>query len=218
MTTPIDRYRTLADLPDRIPVFPLERVLLLPRAQLPLNIFEPRYLAMIDDCMAAGRVIGMVQPEPGAAGDPPALARTGAAGRITAYTEAPDNRYLVTLTGIARFHIEEETTRATPYRTCRVSYAAFADDLTPHLGEEAVDRDRLVTMLRSYLDARQLQADWDEVHSSSTEALVNALSILSPYGADEKQALLEAPDLSTRAEILIALTEMALGEADRPLQ
>lgn len=216
--TPTDRYRTPGDVPDEIPVFPLERVLLLPRAQLPLNIFEPRYLAMIDDCMAGGRVIGMVQPAPGAEGDPPPLAKTGTAGRITAYTEVPDNRYLVTLTGIARFVIAEETTKATPYRTCHVSYAPFASDLTPNLGEDAVDRDRLVAMLKTYLEARQLQADWNEVHSSSTEALVNALSILSPYGADEKQALLEAPDLRTRAEILIALTEMALGEADGPLQ
>lgn len=208
----LELYKTPKDLPGRIPVFPLVRVLLLPRAQLPLNIFEPRYLAMADAALAGDRVIGMVQPAKGDEEvDVPALAPIGTAGRITSFSETQDGRNLITLTGICRFRIEAETTSGTPYRTCRITYEPFAHDLEPNRGEGSVDRERLLELLRAYLDSRELEVDWQEVHGSSTESLVNALSILSPYGPDEKQALLEAPDLSTRAEILIALTEMALG-------
>ncbi|MDP2621517.1 MAG: LON peptidase substrate-binding domain-containing protein [Hyphomicrobiales bacterium] len=207
-----DRYKTPKDVPEQIPVFPLVRVLLLPRAQLPLNIFEPRYLAMIDAVLAGDRIIGMVQPAKGDEEmDVPALAPIGTAGRITSLSETQDGRYLITLTGICRFRIEAETTSGTPYRTCRIACAPFVHDLEPNRGEGGVDRERLLELLRAYLDSRELEVDWQEVHGSSTESLVNALSILSPYGPDEKQALLEAPDLRTRAEILIALTEMALG-------
>lgn len=208
----VDRYRTLDDLPGMLAVFPLPRVLLLPRAQLPLNVFEPRYLALVDTALATSRVIGMIQPTADApSGERPPLAPVGTAGRITAYSETPDGRCLVTLTGIARFRVAEEITSPTPYRVCRPDFAPFAADLEADRGAETVDRDRLIATLEAYLDARRLEVNWDEVHSSSTEALVNALAILSPYGASEKQALLEAPDLSTRAEILIALTEMELG-------
>jgi uncharacterized protein len=207
-----DRYKKPEDLPQQIPVFPLVRVLLLPRAQLPLNIFEPRYLAMVDAALAGDRLIGMVQPAKGDEKvDVPALAPIGTAGRITAYSETADGRCLITLTGICRFRIESETTSGTPYRTCRIAYTPFVHDLEPNRGEASVDRERLLELLRAFLDSRELEVDWEEVHDSSTESLVNALSILSPYGPDEKQALLEAPDLRTRAEILIALTEMALG-------
>jgi Lon protease-like protein len=207
-----DFYKTPADVPEVIPVFPLVRVLLLPRAQLPLNIFEPRYLAMVDAALAGDRVIGMVQPAEGhEEADVPALAPTGTVGRLVSFSETPDGRYLITLTGVCRFHIEAETTAGVPYRTCRIDCKPFAHDLEPNRGESAVDRERLLELLRAYLDARALEVDWAEVHSSTTESLVNTLSILSPYGAAEKQALLEAPDLGARAEILIALTEMALG-------
>lgn len=219
----VDRYRTIADLPRTLPVFPLARALLLPRAQLPLNIFEPRYLAMVDAALAGDRLIGMIQPTPGAADgddDRPPLVTVGAAGRITAYSETPDGRYLVTLTGIARFRLVAEVGEPAPYRTCRVDYGPFADDLSPNLGEEAVDRDRLLGAFGDYLEANSLQVDWDEVRAATTEALVNALAILSPYGPEEKQAMLEAPDLCTRAEILIALTEIELGHGKdgAPLQ
>jgi Lon protease-like protein len=207
-----DFYKTPADVPEVIPVFPLVRVLLLPRAQLPLNIFEPCYLAMVDAALAGDRVIGMVQPAEGhEEADVPALAPTGTVGRLVSFSETPDGRYLITLTGVCRFHIEAETTAGVPYRTCRIDCKPFAHDLEPNRGESAVDRERLLELLRAYLDARALEVDWAEVHSSTTESLVNTLSILSPYGAAEKQALLEAPDLGARAEILIALTEMALG-------
>ena len=205
-------YKRPQDVPELIPVFPLVRVLLLPRAQLPLNVFEPRYLAMVDAVLAGDRVIGMVQPAEGhEEADVPELAPIGTAGRLVSFAETPDGRYLITLIGICRFKIEAETTAGTAYRTCRIACKPFAHDLEPNLGESAVDRERLLELLRAYLDARALEVDWEEVHGSTTESLVNALSILSPYGPAEKQALLEAPDLGTRAEILIALTEMALG-------
>lgn len=206
-------YRDTHDLPMVIPVFPLARALILPRAQLPLNIFEPRYLAMVDAVMAGDRIIGMVQPMLGTkTGKADGLEPVGAAGRVTAYSETPDGRYLITLTGISRFRIIEEYDSGTAFRVCRVDFAPYSSDLKPHLGEDAVDRERLIELLKAFLKSRDLDADWKEVHASSTEALVNALSILSPYGPQEKQALLEAPDLRTRADILIALTERELGE------
>ena len=206
-------YREPRDLPLVIPVFPLARALIMPRAQLPLNIFEPRYLAMVDAAMAGERIIGMVQPALGRGKDGSGdLEPVGAAGRITTYSETPDGRYLITLTGICRFRIVEELEAGTAFRVCRVTFDPFATDLRPNLGEDAVDRKRLLELLRAFLDSRNLDADWKEVNSSSTEVLVNALSILSPYGAQEKQALLEAPDLRTRADILIALTERELGD------
>ena len=201
------------DLPHAIPVFPLAGALLLPRAQLPLNIFEPRYLAMIDDALARPRVIGMIQPdEAKAGGGNPALYPTGCAGRITQFAETGDGRYLVTLTGIARFRIAEELAVTTPYRQCRVDFSPFARDLLPNDGADAVDREALLKILSSYLSANKIEADWQGIRQSPTEALVNGLSMLSPYGVKEKQALLEAPDLRTRAEVLIAVTEITLAK------
>jgi Lon protease-like protein len=220
-------YRGPEDLPDTIPVFPLAGALLLPRAQLPLNIFEPRYLAMVDDAMKGDRIIGMVQPDPGRGGSPlvPALYATGCAGRITQYAESGDGRYLVTLTGVARFRIVEETTALTPYRRCRVDFSPFREDFIPRFGEEAVNREELLKTLANYLAANKLQADWKDIGRAPTEALVNGLSMMSPYGVREKQALLEAPDLKRRAEMLIAITQMALAkgslgddDSDLPMQ
>jgi Lon protease-like protein len=209
-------YRDPQELPDIIPVFPLAGALLLPRAQMPLNIFEPRYLAMTDDAMTGARLIGMVQPDDKKAASPagPALYATGCAGRITQFAESGDGRYLITLTGISRFRVRQELSVTTPYRQCRVDFAAFKDDLVPRFGEDAVDREQLLQTLRDYLKANDLQADWQDINQAPTEALVNGLAMMSPYGAREKQALLEAPDLKSRAEVLIALTEMALAKSD----
>ncbi len=218
------RYRDPQELPDTIPVFPLAGALLLPRAQMPLNIFEPRYLAMTDDAMKGARLIGMVQPDDSKAASAagPAIYATGCAGRITQYAESGDGRYLITLTGVSRFRVREELSVTTPYRQCRVDFTAFKDDLVPRFGEEAVDREQLLQTLRDYLKANDLQADWQDINQAPTEALVNGLAMMSPYGAREKQALLEAPDLKSRAEVLIALTEMALantdGDNDLPMQ
>jgi Lon protease-like protein len=218
-------YRGPVDLPEVIPVFPLPGALLLPRGQMPLNIFEPRYLAMIDDSFRDGyRLIGMIQPDPAYNGgsDRPKLYNVGCVGRITQLAETGDGRYLIELTGVARFRIVEELSVATSYRQCRVTFAPFADDFVARKGEEAVDRGALLTALREFLKANDLKADWDGIEKAPNEALVNALSMMSPYGAAEKQALLEAPDLKTRAEILVAITQIELAkkatDGEPPLQ
>ncbi len=208
-------YRRPSDLPAVIPVFPLAGVLLLPRGDLPLNIFEPRYLQMIDDALAGDRVIGMIQPRLGPDGpdeaESPELAQIGCAGRLTALQETGDGRYLITLTGIGRFRVVAEEDGDTPYRRCRVDAREFAADFEPNRGEDAVDRQRLLETFRAFLDANGMETDWDAINRASNETLVNALSMLSPYGPREKQALLEADDLGTRSEVLIAVTEMALA-------
>jgi uncharacterized protein len=218
-------YRGPDDLPDAIPVFPLAGALLLPRGQMPLNIFEPRYLAMVDDALSSERrLIGMIQPDTAHRGaeDRPSLYRIGCVGRITQLGETGDGRYLMELTGIARFRIVEELSVPTPYRQCRVTYAPFADDFVARKGEDAVDRPALLAALAAFLKANDLKADWDGIENAPNEALVNALAMMSPYGAAEKQAMLEAPDLKTRAEILVAITEIELAkgktEGEPPLQ
>jgi len=209
------QYRGPIDLPEVIPVFPLPGALLLPRGQMPLNIFEPRYLAMIDDSLRDGhRLIGMIQPDAAHQGSPdkPALFKVGCVGRITQLAESGDGRYLLELTGVARFRVEAELPVKTLYRQCRVSYAPFADDFVARKGEHAVDRAALLAALTDFLKANDLKADWDGIEKAPNEALVNALSMMSPYGPAEKQALLEAPDLKARAEILIAITEIELAK------
>jgi uncharacterized protein len=208
-------YHGPGDLPDVISVFPLSGALLLPRGQLPLNIFEPRYLAMIDDALRSGlRLIGMIQPDPARAGndDKPELYKVGCVGRLTQIAESGDGRYLIQLTGIARFRIEEELAVATPYRQCRVNFVPFKDDFIARKGEEEVDRESLLKALKDFLEANNLKADWQGIENAPNEALVNALAMMSPYGAAEKQALLEAPDLKTRAELLVAVTEIELAK------
>jgi Lon protease-like protein len=208
-------YSGPGDLADVIPVFPLPGALLLPRGQMPLNIFEPRYLMMIDDALRSGhRLIGMIQPDSSAqeSEDRPHLYKIGCVGRITQFAESGDGRYLIQLTGIARFRVDEELAVPTPYRQCRVRYTPFIDDFTPRKGEDEVDRDSLLQALSAFLEANDLKADWDGIENAPNEALVNALAMMSPYGAAEKQALLEAPDLKTRAEILVAVTEIELAK------
>jgi Lon protease-like protein len=209
-------YKGPEDLPGVIAVFPLPGALLLPRGQMPLNIFEPRYLAMIDDALRAGtRLIGMIQPDPAHPGPDqarPNLFSVGCIGRITQFAESGDGRYLIQLTGIARFRVEEEVQADTPYRQWRVTYRPFVDDFVARKGEGEVDRKTLLRTLADFLKANNLKADWAGIENAPNEALVNALAMMSPYGAAEKQALLEAPDLKTRAEILIAVTEIELAK------
>jgi Lon protease-like protein len=208
------------DLPDVIPVFPLAGALLLPRGQLPLNIFEPRYLAMTEDALRSeDRLIGMIQPDaahPGRDKEKPHLFRVGCVGRMTQFAESGDGRYLIQLTGVARYRIEQELEVETPYRQCRVSYRPFIDDFTARKGEEAVDREALLRALTSFLKANNLKVDWEGIENAPNEALVNALAMMSPYDAAEKQAMLEAPDLKTRAEILVAVTEIELAKSKTP--
>ncbi len=218
-------YRGPADLPETIPVFPLVGALLLPRGQMPLNIFEPRYLEMVDDSLRDGhRLIGMVQPDPAHPGtaERPGLYKIGCVGRITQIAETGDGRYLLQLTGVARFRILEELEVATGYRQCRVDFIPYADDFVARSGEDEVDRKAVLDALTDFLKANNLKADWEGIESASNEALVNALAMMSPFDAAEKQAMLEAPDLKTRAEILVAVTEIALAksntEGETPLQ
>jgi uncharacterized protein len=206
------RYQTIAELPDVIPVFPLSGALLLPRAELPLNIFEDRYLQMFDFTMANHRVIGMIQPEPSDGSEKPALSRVGCAGRITSLTETDDNRLLIGLTGICRFEVVAEQKVKLPWRRCKVTYDGFASDLVTDNQAPSVNRDAVILAFRQYLEANDMSANWDEVERVSTENLVNTLSQMAPYPALEKQALLEAPDLQSRADMLIALTELALNK------
>lgn len=204
-------YRRPENLPDTIPVFPLPRALLLPRVELPLNIFEPRYLAMIDDVLRGDRIIGMIQPDEQ---KDDVLYPVGCAGRLTQFSETGDGRYQVILTGISRYRVLEEVSTDKPYRQCRVDFATFAPDLVPNLGEDDVDRDALMKTLSNYLAANSIEADWSGIQEAPTEALVNGLSLMSPFGVREKQALLEAADLRSRAELLVAATEIALAAGD----
>ena len=218
-------YRGPGELPAIIPVFPLSGALLLPRGQMPLNIFEPRYLAMIDDALrSAHRLIGMIQPDDAHPGpeNKPNLYKVGCVGRITQFAETGDGRYLLQLTGVVRFRIEAELEVVTPYRQCRVIYTPFTDDFIARKGEDEVDRKSLLHALSEFLEANNLKADWEGIENAPNEALVNALAMMSPYGTAEKQALLEAPDLKTRAEILVAATEIELAKkttgGETPLQ
>ena len=204
-------YVRAADLPQVIPVFPLDGVLLLPRGQLPLNIFEPRYLNMVDDAMAGDRIIGMIQPS----GGPrrlPSLSPVGCAGRITSFAETSDGRYLITLTGCARFRLAAELPTRTPYRQVRADFTPFEADLTaPPAGEGGLDREDLLEALKAYLETRGLDIDWETAETAPPEALVNSLAMALPFDPPEKQALLEAPDLDSRAIVLTAL--MRIGAA-----
>lgn len=209
------RYRTAADLPDVVPVFPLSAALLLPGGRMPLNIFEPRYLSMVDACLRGARLIGMIQPRLDGAQrghDTPELCAVGCLGRLVSFAETGDGRYLISLHGVCRFRVLDEQSTTTPYRQCRVS--PFLADLEEEQGAGEVDRAALLKVFRAYLEANELEADWDSVSRAGSATLVNALSMMSPYGPAEKQALLEAPDLKARAETLIAITEMALARGD----
>jgi Lon protease-like protein len=215
-----DRYRSASDLPKTLPVFPLRGAILLPRASLSLNVFEPRYLALVDTALAGDRLIGVVQPSPesGLAESPIGkdfpLRRVGCAGRIVGFTESDDGRMAISLAGIARFALGVDVGSEQPFRICAVDFAPYAGDFMPGQGEEEVDRPRLIATLRSYLQANSLNADWERINSATTERLVNALAILSPYGPEEKQCLLEAKDLRARADALVALAEMELAARD----
>ncbi len=209
-------YVKASDLPQVIPVFPLPGTIILPRGQLPLNIFEPRYLNMIDDAMAGDRLIGMVQTR---GGDPerPALETVGCVGKITSFAETPDGRYMITLTGVARFEVGEELPGGQPYRQVRARFAAFEDDLQEHAAPPAIDRPRFLKALGRYLDHRGIGIDWDTAQQAPADALVNSLAMGLPFDPAEKQALLEAVTLADRAEALVALLEIdSAGGDDEP--
>lgn len=197
--------------PGVIPLFPLSGCILLPKGQLPLNVFEPRYLRMVDDALAGARTIGMIQPREAFAGPAP-LFGVGCAGRITAFSETGDGRYLITLTGLLRFRVAAELRNETPYRMAEVDYASFMTDADADSTEAAIDRERLFDAMRIYLDTENLSTDWEAAAEAPTEALVNSLAMGCPFAPNEKQALLEATTLADRADCLIALMRMGGGE------
>lgn len=209
-----------ADLPETIPVFPLPGALLLPRARLPLHIFEPRYLAMIEDVMKTPtRLIGMVQPydAPGKAGQ---LHSIGCSGRLTAFSETEDGRYMITLSGASRFRISEEVEGFTPYRRCKVSWDGFARDLGGPEKDPDFDRKQFMAALGRFFDDQGLKTDWESLGEADDELLINSLSMLCPFEPEDKQALLEAPSLSTRRETLNTLIAFALrgGSGEEVMQ
>lgn len=209
-----------ADLPETIAVFPLPGALLLPRSRLPLHIFEPRYLQMFDDALKSdARIIGMVQPNP-MRGNKEALHHIGCAGRITQFSETEDGRYLITLTGVSRFRVIEEVTGFSPYRKCDVNWAGFGRDLGATEKDAGFDRDSLMILLERYFSARGLSTDWETLKDADDELLVNSLSMLLDFEPEDKQALLEAPSLSTRRETLVTLIEFALrgGNSEEMMQ
>lgn len=208
-------------LPEQAPLFPLAGALLLPGGRLPLNIFEPRYLRMIDDALAGDRLIGMVQPRGGAAAGDPPLYAVGCAGRIISFAETDDGRYQIILSGRRRFRIVEELKIETPYRQAAVDWTAFDVDSETDFSTALVDRARLIAAMHRYLDAEGLKTDWRLVDDAPTDALVVSLAMGCPFAPNEKQALLEAETVADRAACLIALMEMSCAGdngGEEPLQ
>ena len=206
----------VADLPDAIAIFPLPGALLLPRARLPLHIFEPRYLQMLDDALKTPhRMIGMIQPNevPGREGN--GLHRIGCAGRVTQFSETEDNRYLITLSGISRFRVVAEVEGFMPYRRCEVDWRGFERDRGQAEGDDCFDREPFLSLLSRYFDQRGLSTDWETLQDADDELLLNSLSMMLDFDPEDKQALLEAPSLATRRETLVTLIEYAMrGGAD----
>ena len=199
------------DLPSTIPVFPLPGALLLPRSRLPLHIFEPRYLAMLDDTLKTShRLIGMVQPRDVPEGQEKRLHSIGCAGRLTAFSETEDGRYMITLSGVSRFRIQREVEGFTPYTRCDVTWDGFSRDMGPTEHDSGFERAHFLDLLRRFFEEQELSTDWDSLSEAEDELLINSLSMLCPFDAEDKQALLEAPSLSTRRETLVTLIEFAL--------
>ena len=201
-----------SDLPQTIPVFPLPGALLLPRARLPLHIFEPRYLQMLDDTMKTShRLIGMIQPREVPGGSPkPKLHAIGCAGRLTAFSETEDGRYMITLSGISRYRVQRQVEGFTPYITCDVSWEGFGRDMGGAERDEGFDRAAFMALLGRYFSQQNLSTDWESIKEAEDELLINSLAMLLPFDPEDKQALLEAPSLATRRETLVTLIEFAL--------
>ncbi len=204
-----------ADLPDIVPIFPLPGALMLPRSRLPLHLFEPRYLAMLDDTLKTPeRIIAMIQPNRVPNGCENALYSIGCAGRVTQFSETEDGRYMITLSGLSRFRLIEEVEGFTPYRRARVDWNGFERDLGPTDADETFRRGPFMDLLSRYFQSRELQTDWESLKEADDELLINSLSMLLGFEPEDKQALLEAPSLTTRRETLVTLIEFALRGGD----
>ncbi len=200
-------YRRPSDLPQSLALFPLQGAVLYPRGVLALNVFEPRYLNMVDDALAGERMIGIIQPATGEEDEPsPQLADVGTAGRITTFTETEDGRYLVTLTGVCRFNLGAEMPLEAPYRQALVSYEGFAADFAP-ASDRAIDRPQLMRSLKTYAALHGFNVDWASVEEAPTETVVNVAAQICPFDPAAKQALLETVALDERARALVALLE-----------
>jgi Lon protease-like protein len=207
----------LADLPKTVPVFPLAGALLLPRGRLPLNIFEPRYLAMIDTALRTTRVIGMIQPV-NEEERRPKLYPVGCLGRLTSWSDTGDGRFFITLSGVIRFRVTEELKTGTPYREVEPDYAPYAGDLSDGDEDNYVDRKRLGISLKAYMEQKRIEADLSLIDRAPAETLINSLAMICPFAPAEKQALLEAATLSDRAQLLTTLIEMATNSHGGTLQ
>lgn len=201
------------DLPSEIPVFPLAGALLLPRGKLPLNIFEPRYLAVTEDALAERRMFGMIQPDPSAPATPcgPGLYRVGCLGRLSSFAETDDGRFLITLTGVVRFNLLDEHQMRKGYRRIAADYRPYLPDLEAAPASLAIPREALNTALRSYFAHRGFEANWDAVARIEDDILVVTLAMICPFEPAEKQALLEAPSDAERASTLLALLQIGAG-------
>ena len=215
-------YQHIEDLPQTLAVFPLDGAIVLPDGQLPLNIFEPRYLNMIDDAMAGDRLIGMVQTQVGGDRARPDLAKVGCVGKITSFSETADGRYLITLTGVCRFRIVQELALPSPYRQVKADYSEFTVDLVGETADDLLDRQGFFEALEVFLHHYELDLDWASAKSAPTEPLINSLAAALPFSPTERQALLEAASLSDRCAAMIALMRInAARPADdqsNPLQ
>ena len=206
---------SIKDLPDMIPIFPLPGALLLPRARLPLHIFEPRYLAMIEDCLKTPhRLIGMIQSREVPGSDDRPLHAIGCAGRLTAFSETEDGRYMITLSGVSRFRVRQEVKGFTPYRRTEVEWDDFARDQGDEECDPGLKREAFFGLLKRFFSMHKLSTDWDSLSQADDELLINSLSMLCPFDSDDKQALLEAPSLPTRRETLVTLMEFSLHGGD----
>ena len=204
----------IRDLPSVLPIFPLNGVLLLPRTELPLNIFEPRYVSMVEDSFCKGRFIGMVQPQESNEVrkiDTPPVYNTGCVGRISSFSESDDGRYFINLSGIIRFHILEEHNLIKGYRSKKVDYTPYINDLNS-ISKNLPFRSERLKIIKSFFLTKKLKASWDSIEAASDEELINSLSILCPFESSEKQALLECPSLKDRSALLITLMEMAIHQ------
>ena len=204
----------LNETPETLLLFPLVGALLLPDGQMPLNIFEPRYLAMVDAALAGDRLIGMIQPRDDTRADKPPLYDVGCSGRITSFTETGDGRYLINLTGMRRFRVAEEIASDLPFRIARADWSAFGADGEPDMSASSVDRDQLLDTLRDYLDTEDLEIEWEKAAAAPVDALVVSLAMGCPFQPNEKQALLEAKTLAEQADCLTALMALAGGDED----
>ena len=214
-------FRKPEDLPQQLALFPLDGVILFPRSVISLNVFEPRYLNMVDDALGGERLIGIIQPATGEDSEAvPQLADVGTVGRITAFNETDDGRYLITLTGVCRFDIEQEIEAGTPYRQALVNYEPFAGDFRQAQGQ-SIDRGDLMKSLKTYAQLHGFQVDWNAVDGAPTETVINVAAQLCPFDAAAKQALLESVSIEERAQALVALLEWDNAADDqnkRPLQ